>query len=58
MSGRNAFGIPISDSLCPDCDASMRIVEVRPGVSVVQIYHDDTCPALRIIEGASNEPPA
>lgn len=47
---RNAFGIPVSDSLCPDCDAEMRVVEVSPGVSILQILHDDTCPTLATIE--------
>ncbi|MGA1812761.1 hypothetical protein VH571_10295 [Frondihabitans sp. 4ASC-45] len=50
---RNAFGIPISDSLCPDCNAELRMVEISPNVTVAQILHDDTCPALAAAEGGS-----
>lgn len=48
---RNAFGIPISDSLCPDCNAELRMVEISPQVTVAQIFHDDTCPAFATIDG-------
>lgn len=49
----NAFGIPISDSLCPDCNAELRMVEISPNVTVAQILHDDTCPAQADAEGGS-----
>lgn len=43
---RSAFGIPISDSLCPDCNAELRMVEISPNVTIAQILHDNTCPVL------------
>lgn len=37
-------------SVCPDCNAELRIVEVQPHVHVAQVFHDDTCPMLRAME--------
>ncbi|WP_029150098.1 hypothetical protein [Microbacterium indicum] len=55
---RDAFGRPIRtrDQVaaaagfprkgdCPDCDADSRLVETAPGVYLLEIHHDDTCPA-------------
>lgn len=33
-------------SLCPDCDAARRLVEIAPGIRILQILHDATCPWL------------
>lgn len=41
----NPIGINCT-SLCPDCNASRRLVEVAPGLTVLQVLHDDTCPWL------------
>ncbi|SDR83215.1 hypothetical protein SAMN04489809_0436 [Microbacterium paraoxydans] len=32
--------------LCPDCLATSRVIEVSPGVTILQIQHDATCPWL------------
>jgi hypothetical protein len=29
---------------CPDCTSTQTMVEVAPGIVVVSIGHDDTCP--------------
>ncbi|OAV78096.1 hypothetical protein [Dietzia sp. 111N12-1] len=29
---------------CPDCDSETRFVTHAPGVYVMEIHHDDTCP--------------
>lgn len=29
---------------CPDCASDTRLVQVTPGVYVLQVVHDDTCP--------------
>jgi hypothetical protein len=34
---------------CPVCDATQRLVEVDPGVFVLQVGHDLTCPTWREI---------
>lgn len=33
-------------SLCPDCNAERRLIEINPGLKFLQILHDDTCPWL------------
>lgn len=55
MSERSPFGIPLSESLCPDCDAELRFVTIEPGVTVIQILHDDTCPAYASMESRGGE---
>ena len=37
--------------LCPDCDAQAQIIEQAPGVYVLGIAHDDTCPTYRAMTG-------
>lgn len=37
-------------SLCPDCNADAELVELAPGVTVLTIRHDETCPYLAAIE--------
>lgn len=32
---------------CPDCNSDTRLVQAAPNVYVLQVFHDDTCPALR-----------
>lgn len=34
---------------CGDCGAHQELVQTEPGVYVLQIFHDDTCPELRRI---------
>lgn len=31
---------------CPDCNAVMQPKQISPGVVVIGIFHDDTCPAF------------
>lgn len=33
-------------SLCEDCNATQRLIEVSAGITILQILHDDTCPWL------------
>lgn len=43
---------PTMDGLsyeCPDCASDAQLVQVKPGVYVLQVRHDDTCPTLRRI---------
>lgn len=35
------------DYRCPDCASSSDLVEQAPGVFVLTVAHDDTCPTLR-----------
>lgn len=35
---------------CPDCNVDTGLVEVSPGVLVIQVYHDDTCPTFLRME--------
>lgn len=46
MTGAS-FGIRVAESLCPDCDAHQQLVEYAPGVGVLEIHHDDTCPTYQ-----------
>lgn len=32
---------------CPDCNVDRRLVQDSPGVFVLRVLHDDTCPAYR-----------
>lgn len=32
---------------CLDCDSDMRLVELGPNLTVLQVLHDDTCPTFR-----------
>lgn len=32
---------------CPDCDAYQVITQEHPGVYVLTVHHDDTCPSYR-----------
>jgi hypothetical protein len=32
---------------CPDCSADTRLTEEAPGVYVLTVEHDDTCPTYR-----------
>ena len=38
---------------CPDCASTSQIVTVSPGVFVMQVAHDSTCPWLASKGGAS-----
>jgi hypothetical protein len=29
---------------CPDCNADTELVQVSPGVHVLEVRHDDSCP--------------
>lgn len=31
---------------CPDCNVETRLVQDEPGVYVLAVFHDDTCPAF------------
>lgn len=55
---RGAFGQNLGrttphSGACPDCDATLRLVEEDPGVFVATIFHDATCPSLAARERAS-----
>lgn len=32
---------------CPDCQSASELIEQAPGVFVLTVAHDDTCPTLR-----------
>ncbi len=32
---------------CPDCDSSLRAMEIHPHVFVAVVAHDPTCPAYQ-----------
>ncbi len=32
--------------LCPDCNAARHLVDIAPGLTILQVIHDDTCPWL------------
>jgi len=32
---------------CPDCASEAQLVQVTPGVYVLEVRHDDTCPQLQ-----------
>ena len=34
-------------SECPDCCADTELVQSTPGVHVLEVRHDETCPAYR-----------
>ena len=38
-------------SECPDCCADTELVQSTPGVHVLEVRHDDTCPAYRSMQG-------
>jgi hypothetical protein len=38
---------------CPDCDASTSLTEDAPGVLVLEVAHDATCPQYRRITGSA-----
>lgn len=42
--------------VCPDCNADTRIAEIAPGVYVLSVLHDDTCPQLVAREKQDNLP--
>lgn len=53
---RAALGLLIGRTIehtneCPDCDASVTVVEHAPGLFVMTVLHDDTCPRLARMEG-------
>ncbi len=37
-------------SACPDCCADTELVQSSPGVHVLEVRHDDTCPTYRSIQ--------
>jgi hypothetical protein len=43
---RAAIGYQKSSGDCDDCDADTALYEAEPGIFVIQIRHDDTCPWL------------
>lgn len=40
-----------ADYCCPDCDSRTELTERTPGVFVLAVAHDATCPALRRMAG-------
>ncbi len=32
---------------CPDCDSRARLTAYTPGVLILEVRHDDTCPTYR-----------
>ncbi len=37
-------------SECPDCCADTELVQSTPGVHVLEVRHDETCPAYRSMQ--------
>jgi len=38
-------------SECPDCCADTELVQPSPGVHVLEVRHDETCPTYRSMQG-------
>lgn len=38
---------------CPDCNADTQLVEEHPGVFLLRVVHDDTCPAYSAMKGST-----
>jgi len=38
-------------SECPDCCAETELVQPSPGVHVLEVRHDETCPTYRSMQG-------
>lgn len=36
---------------CPDCASDTALEEAAPGVYVLEVHHDETCPAYTAITG-------
>jgi len=36
---------------CPDCCADTELVQPTPGVHVLEVRHDETCPTYRRMQG-------
>ena len=36
---------------CHDCTAATQLQEITPGVHVLAVVHEDTCPAMRAEHG-------
>jgi hypothetical protein len=39
-----------ADYRCPDCLSEQSLVEHSPGVMVLEVRHDQTCPSYRAME--------
>lgn len=38
---------------CPDCNADTQLVEDEPGVFILAVFHDETCPAYTAMKGST-----
>jgi len=38
---------------CPDCNATAGLREIHPGVVVIEVRHDETCPTYKAMESES-----
>lgn len=52
MGIRDTFGRALEGTVrhsgaCPDCDSSLRAMEIQPHVFVAVVAHDSTCPRYR-----------
>ncbi|MDP9117745.1 MAG: hypothetical protein M3O28_10925 [Actinomycetota bacterium] len=45
------------DYMCPDCHADKNLTETTPGVFVLEISHDETCPQLRRVSAPNVRTP-
>ena len=50
----DSFGRTIANRVaCPDCNAETRPVEYAPGVTLLQVFHDDMCPTYRAMQAVT-----
>ena len=54
MTTINSVGRAITETItCPDCDAETRTIEVASGITIMQVFHDDTCPTYLHMEATA-----
>lgn len=50
----DGFDCTFTDAIsCPDCNADKRAIEIAPSITVLQIFHDDTCPTYLHMEASA-----
>jgi hypothetical protein len=50
-AGRQLAREYAADYRCPDCLSEQELVEHSPGVMVLEVRHDETCPSYRAMGG-------
>jgi len=40
---------------CPDCCADTELVQPSPGVHILEVRHDETCPTYRSMQGGRHD---